>query len=247
MQQSLIIKLGEKHGSSLLSQNQNVIFFLIITLSLTACQAPQFGNGATEQSASYTWSCLAGATGVGALEWMRESMQLTKNGVVPKQQKSDAKKLAQAAVAGCAIGLAATAVGKALDNNQQKRLEEEMARDAKRRANEQQHFAQFEQEQQTKISQTSKAEERQKRSTELASARTQFEEKQKQTQSFDVGGGATVTVTQLDKPVTEIAQGCRQVAVSSNVPGKGQAKQYDTWCTNKNGEEVRVDSQAATA
>lgn len=216
-----------------------------LALVLSGCNTmPTSNDGSSTGASSYVASCLVGAAGGAALSAIYEKMTGKKSN--PADVRKD---LAKAAVAGCAIGLAATAIGKLMDQRQQAKHEEEMQKEARRRALEQQQYAAATQKAQALPAAT--AQQRAARDAELEKARAAYQTSINQPVKVDLGGGGTSTIqVQPQLPAaggaTPLPAGqasCTDFSVLVNT-ASGQARQYETWCPNSAGQMVRTDVRA---
>lgn len=218
---------------------------LAAALTLSACAGlPGQGEGGGIFS-SYTSSCLTMGL-VGAA--LQATLDRNKTKPVAERQAD----LAKAAAAGCALGLAATAVGKMMDARQRETHEAEMQKEARRRALEQQQYAATVQRLQTQPAAT--PQQRSARDAELARARAAYQESLSRPVEVNLGNGGTSTI-QVQAPATAApgaapgaapAATCTEYAVLVRTPA-GQARQFETWCPNAGGQMVRTDVRPAPA
>lgn len=200
-------------------------------LALAGCQTmPRGGDG----ERSYFSSCLTGAAVTGVIA---AGVEIYRQRGRSAQEALSARKdrLIKAAAAGCAIGLAATAVGKLMDARQQSQHEEAMQRDAQQRALQQQQQAS--QEARIRAMPAGAA-----RDAELERARRDWQAAYTKPVVTDLGGG-TSTV-QADAPRELPAAGQAAACVEYSVlvrTAAGSAKQYETWCPNAQGQMVRAE------
>ncbi|MCE2661168.1 MAG: hypothetical protein LW854_23560 [Rubrivivax sp.] len=220
---------------------------LAATVSLVACKtSPQAGP--TSSAQQYISSCLTGAL-VGALIGTVIQKAAGKGGTT-QERNAD---LAKAALGGCVVGVAATAIGRLMDERQQAKHEEAMQAEVRRRALEQQQFAMASQRAQTMPAAT--AQQRNARDAELERARAAYQASLNKPVQVDLGNGGT-TVIQVQQPqpatpgTTTVAasptgQGqCQTYSVLVRTPA-GQARQFETWCPNASGQLARVDVRDA--
>jgi len=193
-------------------------------------------------SGGYTQNCVQGAVVGGLLVAVVEAYQGRKTG-----RPANANNIAKGAAAGCAVGLAATAIGKIMDAQQQARHEEAMQREARRRALEQQSYAQTTQRNQPTPTMT--PEQRAARSASLDRARADYEAGFAQPVVVDLGKGGTSTI-QAEPPRPASAPdaanatpaGCQDYSVLVNTAA-GRAKQFETWCPDAQGQMVRSEAR----
>lgn len=217
-----------------------------LALALTGCQTMPQASGSSNNSAAsqYITSCLGGAVVGVAVGSIFEKFGV-KQGSESKNRSSD---LAKAAVAGCVIGIAATAIGRVLNERQQAKHEEALQKEAQRRALEQQQYEAALQRADKMPAKT--AAERKNRDAARERLKTEYEASLKKPVTVDLGEGAASTIA-VQSPVAPApgsgapaqAQGCRMFAQSVSKPPNGDVRQYDTFCPNGSGQYVRVDSQ----
>jgi len=215
-------------------------------LTLSGCQnMPQSsGTGGGSTAAQYVTSCLGG----GLLGVMAGSILEKMGGKPTADSKKRSNDLAKAAVAGCVIGIAATAIGRVLNERQQAKHEEALQNEARRRALEQQQYEAAMQRTERMPERT--ASERKNRDAARERLRTEYETSLKKPVTVDLGEGASSTiVVQSPAPApaggapAQPQQGCRVFAQSVSKPPNGDVRQYDTFCPDASGQYVRVDSQ----
>jgi len=218
-------------------------------LSISGCTV-SLNNGANgERSAAgaYATSCVTGALAGAVLGAVLEKASGKK--ASPSERRLT---LAKAAAAGCAVGLAATAIGRIMDENQRARHEAEMQNEARRRALEQQQYAQATQRAEAMPAATAK--QRTARDAELERARAAYQASLAKPTQVDLGNGGTSTI-QVMPPAPATAPspagtapaaqpGCTDYAVLVKTSA-GQARQYETWCPNAAGQLVRTDVRDA--
>jgi len=159
----------------------------------------------------------------------------------------DKGKLLAAAAAGCAIGLAATAVGKMLNAKQREKHEESVQRTAKRQARELEAYRQTQEqyEQAPPSSGAEQAAREREREQALAEIKRRYEEPDVQ----DLGDGASSTVTPVFPEETGDPQqlACFEQNVSVETP-TGRATQVQTMCRKKDSDQyVRTEVREAAA
>jgi hypothetical protein len=198
---------------------------------------------------SYANNCAVGAVG-GAAIAILDAVVSGKNLSSEEMLKTGAK----GAAIGCAVGLATTAIGKLMNKNQLSKHEEEMQKEAQRRALEQQQYAAATQRIQNLPTNTPA--QRTARDTELDKARAAFQASINQPANVDIGEGGVSTIQVLSStPKTEGAtkppanqaagqNGCTDYSVFTKTTA-GQARQYETWCPNSAGQMVRTGVRAA--
>lgn len=200
-------------------------------LVLAACASPQGG----EARAGWTESCVKGAA-IGALVGV-----LASGG----DQRKAKEYLIRGVAGGCAVGLAATAVGKVMDARQQARHEEAMQREARRLALEQQNLAAIQARHEAMPAAT--AQQRAARDASLEKARADWQANYTRPVTVDLGdGGTSVIQPQAPKeaPKAGNAPACFDQTVLVRT-ARGQAKQVETWCPNGSGQLVRAEARAA--
>ncbi|MCC7548818.1 MAG: hypothetical protein IT532_13715 [Burkholderiales bacterium] len=207
---------------------------VMLGVSSTGCETVQQQLGRIGD-AGYVMSCATGAVAGGLV------------GAVVSGT-GDKGKLLAAAAAGCAIGLAATAVGKMLNARQREKHEESVQRTAKRQAKELEAYSQTErryEQMPVPASDTEQAAREQRRDEELAQIRRRYEEPDTQ----DLGEGASSTVT----PVFPAGVGesdqltCFDQNVMVETP-TGRATQVQTMCRKKGTDEyVRAEVREGAA
>lgn len=160
----------------------------------------------------------------------------------------DKGKLLAAAAAGCAIGLAATAVGKMLNARQRAKHEESVQRTAKRQARELEAYRQTQKQYEqapaggSSVEQAAREREREQA---LAEIRRRYEEPDVQ----DLGEGASSTVKPIFPGASDDPQqlACFEQNVSVETPS-GRATQVQTMCRKKDSDEyVRTEVREAAA
>jgi len=210
---------------------------LSAALALTACKTAPGGAGG--ETNSYVQSCLTGALALGALDALYLAAKGKKDGKSAGQAiKERSGHLMKAAAGGCAIGLAVTAVGKLMDDQQRARHEEAMQRDARRRALEQQQYAGTEKRLQAAPAATPA--QRTARDAQLEKARSDWEANYSKPSTYDLGNGGSTTV-QAEPPRDPAATGqCVDYSVSVRT-GAGTARQFETWCPDASGKMVRLE------
>lgn len=220
--------------------SQTLCVGLCAALALTGCQTTS--NGGSGSKRSYAQSCGEGAIWAAGALFVYD---LLKNGKSGRSVASTGN-LVKAAALGCTIGLAASAVGKLIDSQQQARAEEAMKRDAKRRAMELQQYAAIEQRYQAMPARTPQQQAR--RDEALENAREEWLRKYQSPVTVDLGQGATSTITPEPPPFQTqsglakpgaTALACVDYTHLVQTPA-GSAKQLETWCPDKSGQMVRV-------
>lgn len=219
-----------------------------LALAVSGCKTlPQAsGSGGNDSVASqYITSCLGGAVVGAAMGSIFEKL----GGKPSGDSKNRGSDLAKAAVAGCVIGIAATAIGRALNERQQAKHEEALQKEAQRRALEQQQYEAALQRADKMPART--ATERKNRDATRERLKTEYEASLKKPVTVELGEGATSTIAvqgpAAPAPGTTTAaqpEGCRVFAQSVSRPPNGDVRQYDTFCPNASGQYVRVDSQS---
>lgn len=208
----------------------------VVSLAIAGCKTMPQADGSTSAGAAYGTSCLAGAAVGAALMAI-----LDRNRNKPaRERQSD---LLKAAAGGCAIGLAATAIGRIMDDRQRAQHEAEMQKEARRRALEQQQYASTVQRLQTMPAAT--PQQRTVRDAELERARAAYQESLNRPVEANLGNGGVSTI-QVQAPAPTAAgpqpsaAGCMEYAVLVRT-NAGQARQYETWCPNASGQMVRAE------
>lgn len=214
-------------------------------LVVSGCNATMPGSSSSPAS-DYATSCLTGAV-LGAIVIAAIDRASGKSSSEQKQR------LAKAAAGGCVVGLAATAIGRVMDERQRARHEEEMTKEARRRALEQQQYTATTQRLQAMPASTNT--QRAKRDAELERARAAYETSIAKPVKVDLGGGGTSTI-QVQAPAAPAATGaagtegaagsCTDYSVLVQTP-TGRARQFETWCPNSSGQMVRTDAREAPA
>lgn len=216
-----------------------------IALALSGCQTMPQASGSNSNSAvsQYVTSCLTGALAGAAVGAILERL----GGGANKSTTSDPKKrtndLAKAALGGCVIGIAATAIGRVLNERQQAKHEEALQTEARRRALEQQQYEASLQRTDTLPART--AAERKQRDEERARLKAAYDASVNKPVTVDLGEGATSTIAVQTpaKGQPGATQGQCKVLTSLVPTPNGDVRQYDTMCPNGSGQYVRVDSQ----
>lgn len=187
---------------------------------------------------SATTSCLTGAVLAGAGSLIIDKF----SGKKVANNAATAQKTMKAAAAGCAVGIAATLIGKMLNGGQQQQYEEAMQRDAQRRNKEQAAYNTARRTIETRP--TANAKQAQAKDEELARLQREYEASMARPVTNDLGGGATV-VTQGSPPITtgDFA-GCQRKTNLLNTPA-GQARQEELFCPDESGSMVRVEAKTA--
>jgi hypothetical protein len=214
-------------------------------LALTGCKTSPLSSGDSAAS-QYATSCLTGAVAGAAIDMILQKTGV-KKATTGKEQRSD---LAKAALAGCALGLAATAIGRLMDERQQAKHEQAMQEEARRRALEQQQYASATQRAQTMPAAT--PQQRAARDAELAKARAAYQESLNRSTQVDLGNGGQSTIQVQPAPaargVAAAPAGsdgaCTEYSVLVRTAA-GQARQFETWCPNAAGQMVRTDVREA--
>lgn len=223
---------------------------LALSLLLAGCKSgtlPTAANdGGSKPQTSYAQSCATGAL-VGAAAGAFVELITKRN---QPGKKVDSSTLLKAAAAGCAIGLAATAIGRVMDANQQAKHEEAMQQDARRRALEQQQLAALERRHQAMPAATPA--QRQARDASLERARDEWQNNYGKPVTVELGNGGTSTIqAQPPKAAPTAAPGAPASAcVDYTVlvrTAAGSAKQLETWCPNDKGQMARVETRDAPA
>ncbi len=179
---------------------------------------------------SYTQSCLTGALLGGVLA-----------AVLSKDKKPAGNTIAAAALGGCAIGLATTAIARVMDQNQQARHEEAMQREARRLALEQQKYAAAQS--QAAAMPAATPAQRQARDASLEKARAEYQQSYSKPVTVDIGGGTSTITPQPPKEEPKAGQlACFDQTVLVQT-ARGQAKQTETWCPNAQGQFARVEAR----
>lgn len=180
---------------------------------------------------SYAQSCVTGAVAVGILA-----------AVVSRDKSNMGATIAKAALGGCVIGLAVTAIAKVMDQNQQARHEEAMQREARRLAVEQQKFAAA-QAQNAAMPAATPAQ-KQAKDANLEKARAEYQANYTKPVTVDIGAGGSSTITpQVPKDAPKQGQlACFDQTVLVQT-ARGQAKQTETWCPNAQGQFARVEAR----
>ena len=227
---------------------------LIVSLALvlSGCKTMPAAQDESSTENSYTNNCAAGAVGGAAIALL---------GAVVSGKKLSAEEMlktgARGAVVGCAIGLATTAIGKLMNKNQLSKHEEEMQKEAQRRALEQQQYTAATQRIQNLPANTPA--QRTARDTELDKSRAAFQASLNQPAKVDIGDGGVSTIQVLSSTPTTGGNaatppanqatgqtGCTDYSVFTKTAA-GQARQYETWCPNSAGQMVRTGVRAAAA
>jgi len=216
------------------TSNATIVCVVAMALGVSGCETVKEKLGDIGDI-GYMTSCATGALVgglVGALAW----------------GTNDKGKLLAAVAAGCAVGLAATAVGKKLNEQQRAKHEESVQRTAKRQARELEEYRQTQTEYERKPAAGSSAEQaarERERDQALAEIRRRYEEPDVE----DLGDGASSTVSPVfPKDVQDPEQvACFEQNVSVETP-TGRATQVQTMCRKKDSDEyVRAEVREAKA
>jgi hypothetical protein len=231
------VNLNDLHLT--LASSRTVIAVTAAVVVLAGCKTNPVSGDRQSAGAAYGTSCVAGAA-LGAIVGAVIDRNKVKS---PRERQTD---LAKAAAAGCVIGLAATAVGRLMDDRQRAQHEAEMQKEARRRALEQQQYSTAVQRIESQPAST--PQQRQARDAELQKARAAYQESLSRPVQVDIGNGGTSTIEVIapaSAPATgqapaPAASGCTEYSVLTRTAA-GQARQYETWCPNSSGQMVRTD------
>lgn len=209
------------------------------TLALSGCANVQQGMSGLGQQ-NMVLSCAEFAAGAGLVMEMIDKAKKT-----PSTGAAHRNKLVKAAAVGCAIGMAATAVGRLLDARQQAQYEEAAQRTAKRQAQETANYTAI-----TRRYDAMPAPRTPKEKDDREKRRQDELDKSKdrltKPETVELAGGGTTTITPgTPDTATPETQGCFTQTVLVSKPG-GQAKQVDTMCPNGKGGFARVESAEAS-
>jgi hypothetical protein len=221
------------------------------SLALGACK-----TGPDQQTATaMLTSCLGGAL-VGAL--VQDLLARATDGKLTTSERNG--RLAKAAVAGCAVGVAATAIGRMMDRQQQAKHEEAMQAEVRRRAKEQQDYVAATQQIESKRATTPR--DLRAKDAELERARAAYQASVNRPVTVDLGNGGLSTIQLQPASVTPgVGTGapataspgasstggtCQEYSVLVRTP-TGQARQFETWCPNSTGQLVRTDARDSAA
>ena len=217
---------------------------VIVAISVSGCAQVESGlKSMGDQNILVTCAGVAAGAAV-----ITEFFSKLNPKATPTSSKDHRDKLLKAAAVGCAIGVAATAVGRVLNARQQTAFEEAAQRNAKRQAQEGQNITAIE----TKYDKMAPA--RTTRETEDRERRRQDEltkarERYAKPETIDLGEGTTTTFAPANPQIVSNpadGPGCFRQAASRSGPS-GQARQVDIWCPNDRGIPVRVESQEVNA
>lgn len=200
-------------------------------LVVAGCAGGQGALGGAGRN-TMTQSCLTGALVTGLIA-----------AAVTKDRQNSGRTIAAAAAGGCVVGVAATAIARVMDQNQQARHEEAMQREARRLALEQQKFAAAQA--RADATPAATAAQRQARDANLERARAEYQQNFSKPVTVDIGAGTSTITPQMPAQAPRAGQlACFDQVVLVQT-ARGQAKQTETWCPNAQGQLARVEARPA--